>query len=339
MSNQFNFKQFAEQSNKAFADMLQGLQKVETRVAGVETKVSNIESKVDFIIEQINKKAQAQNQAPDQNNQGITKCDCCGVVIRSAAVVQYCKSRKFDGVYCTKCQENKGLTGKKFRGTATNNNQQPASKGFKAGCSCCGKTMFFDTAEQRTAFYERAIAKGYKGYVCKPCVTSGKAQPAQVQEQVQETDVLDHNIEMPQSVAEKIQDTQDRAYNEKFGAKEVEAQRNADRVASKEDMVQSFVTIARQAGLSQEDILAMGIKDVRAYLKENGVELVIDGNVWNRTKAVVVEAAFKAEDAPAEEVNSQVSLEEVTNQETQQEAPRFKVLPENCEEEGEEQDF
>ena len=268
------------------------------------SKVDVIDAKVDTIIEAINKKAN-KVAVGTESSVTVVKCDCCGVVIKSQKVIDYCKARKFDGVFCPKCQADKGLVGKNFRVKEL----KPEVIGFAAKCTYCGRTFkHFDTQAARAEYNKKCVDRGYKGMICAKCVNGEHGEVAMPQ------------IEMPKGMEEKIMETNDREYDRTHGTVALERQRNEDKKQARcIDDVQKAVDFLISLGYTKEVIMSTKIGELRKIGEANSKIVEVDGNTWNKTKLTVIEKRLAD-----------------NKQETQM---TFTVLPEDVEVDGEPQEF
>lgn len=236
----------------------------------VDAKVDSLDAKVERILAQLSVESKA---VPTQPTVEIVKCARCGFEIKSQAVITYCKNRKFDGVYCSKCQQELGLAGKNFKAKEI---QKPQPKGIATVCSICKGKIFFDTKEDMAQAYKRATEAGLPGIVHKGCARK-----------LQEQEVIIH----APIVEKKVEDTKlEHEYKNQIDSTQFEAERREEKAKTHAvSTVEAVVNILAGKGVTPEDIKAMSIKDVRKFFVGINVPIELDGNDWNKSKAVVVD--------------------------------------------------
>jgi hypothetical protein len=243
--------------------------------------------------------------------QDAPTCKCCGAVIKSQKVIDYCRNRKMDGIYCPSCQQAKGLLAKGYKVKEV----KEVKEGYGATCVYC-KTEFkrFKTQVERAEYNKKCVDKGYKGMICKSCFNAMKESTA--------------------LVATKIEEHQQ--WKEDLAHNHITIQRdiNEDKIKAKLiDTTVKAVDCLISIGYTPEQILETKIADLRAACKAIHRIVELNGNKWNAEKHGVVSALTQSINTPQEttptqeEIAIEVPQEEVpTQEETVVNAPQEEVV-------------
>lgn len=280
---------------------------VNNNVVAGNKMIADLTAKVDIIMAQM--QAESVKATATQPQTTVVKCDKCGYEIKNKAVVDYCKNRKLDGVYCTKCQQALGLTGSKFK-AKEKPADKPVQKGIKTTCSICKGVIFFDDKEAMGNAYNRAIEAGLPGIAHRGCAKKYLAEQEAV-------------ISVP-SVDAKVADTKLEAeYAGQQTAEQFEAEARkdkADAAKSTLDNVAGIVTFLLGKGMTGDEIKALPIADVRKLLMGYGTEVNLHGNVWNVSKGNVIDSLCKPQEEEQKASEGQFRAYEESDEEVEEEA-------------------
>lgn len=299
---------------------------VMVKVVAVDAKVDTINAKVDIIMEEVKalkynnmvqepsvptrnpgQTSHQYNQAADTRPVKYTNakgqaifdvCADCGYEITSPRVGAYCDSNDaIPGVFCPKCQKKHGYDAASLGLSKTGRTVQakekpvnkPAPKGLPVSCAICKGVMYFDSKEAIAGAYERAIKAGFTGVVHKKCAKDHV-----------HTESEDMEISVP-SVDAKIQDTRlEHEYRNQVDSTKFEAETRKDKATM--NAVADIVGFLLDRGCTGDDIKAMPIAEARKLMLGYDVVVDIHGNVWNKTKASVVDMLVKDVPVANEEV-------------------------------------